>query len=94
MNYLINHYFDYPCILVYFPLKKFPIFFNLNRKDARIISWSGLRGELSLALVLSPQTSSEKEILLVATYITVLFSILVQGLTIGKVAESVKESSE
>lgn len=80
--------------LVYFPLKTFPNFFNLNGKDARIISWGGLRGGLSLALVLSLPTSSEKEILLVATYITVLFSILVQGLTIGKVAESVKESSE
>lgn len=78
--------------MVYFPLKRFPIFFNLNRKDARIISWGGLRGGLSLALVLPLPTSSEKEILLVATYITVLFSILVQGLTIGKVAESVKES--
>lgn len=80
--------------LLYFPLSTFPKFLNLNKKDARIISWGGLRGGLSLALVLSLPTSSEKEILLVATYITVLFSILVQGLTIGKVAQSVKESSE
>ena len=73
--------------LVYLPLSFFPKFFNLNRKDASIISWGGLRGGLSLALVLSLPNSATKEILLVATYCTVLFSILIQGLTIGKVAK-------
>lgn len=73
--------------LVYFPLSVFPTFFNLNKKDARIISWGGLKGGLSLALVLSLPHSATKEILLVATYFTVLFSILFQGLTIGKVAQ-------
>ena len=73
--------------LVYLPLQAFPKFFNLTRKDARVISWGGLRGGLSLALVLSLPDSPSKEILLVATYFTVLFSILVQGLTIGKVAQ-------
>lgn len=73
--------------LVYLPLKAFPKFFNLTRKDARIISWGGLRGGLSLALALSLPESPAKEIVLVATYFTVLFSILVQGLTIGKVAK-------
>lgn len=73
--------------LVFLPLSLIPKFFNLNRKDARIISWGGLRGGLSLALVLSLPYSSTKEILLVATYFTVLFSILIQGLTVGKVAQ-------
>lgn len=73
--------------LVYLPLSIFPDFFNLNKKDARIISWGGLRGGLSLALVLSLPQNSTKEILLVATYFTVLFSILIQGLTVGKVAK-------
>ncbi|SDM30549.1 cation:proton antiporter [Chryseobacterium taihuense] len=73
--------------LVYLPLSIFPKFFNLNRADARIISWGGLRGGLSLALVLSLPHNSSKEILLVATYCTVLFSILIQGLTVGKVAK-------
>ncbi|WKS94949.1 cation:proton antiporter [Riemerella columbina] len=74
--------------LVYAPLKAFPKFLNLDKSDARIISWGGLRGGLSLALVLSLPASDTKDILLVVTYITVLFSILVQGLTIGKVAQS------
>ncbi len=73
--------------LVYLPLQAFPKFFNLTRKDARVISWGGLRGGLSLALALSLPDSPSKDILLVATYFTVLFSILVQGLTIGKVAQ-------
>lgn len=73
--------------LVYLPLSIFPKFFNLNRIDARIISWGGLRGGLSLALVLSLPHNSSKEVLLVATYCTVLFSILIQGLTVGKVAK-------
>ncbi|MFC6268326.1 cation:proton antiporter [Frigoriflavimonas asaccharolytica] len=74
-------------VLVYVPLKAFPKFFNLTRADARIISWGGLRGGLSLALALSLPDSPAKDIILVATYIIVLFSILVQGLTIGKVAK-------
>ncbi|MDO3426714.1 sodium:proton antiporter [Chryseobacterium sp. APV1] len=78
--------------LVYLPLSIFPKFFNLNRSDARIISWGGLRGGLSLALVISLPGSSAKEVLLVATYFTVLFSILIQGLTIGKVAAWSKKS--
>ncbi|MCY0970904.1 cation:proton antiporter [Chryseobacterium wangxinyae] len=73
--------------LVYLPLSIFPKFFNLNKNDARIISWGGLRGGLSLALVLSLPVSPVKDVLLVATYFTVLFSILIQGLTIGKVAQ-------
>ncbi len=73
--------------LVYLPLKMFPKFFNLTKKDALVISWGGLRGGLSLALALSLPDSPTKDILLVATYFTVLFSILVQGLTIGKVAK-------
>lgn len=73
--------------LVYLPLSVFPKFFNLDKVDARIISWGGLRGGLSLALVLSLPHSSTKEILLVATYCTVLFSILIQGLTVGRVAK-------
>ncbi|MCY0979200.1 hypothetical protein PGH12_15030 [Chryseobacterium wangxinyae] len=46
-----------------------------------------MRGGLSLALVLSLPVSPVKDVLLVATYFTVLFSILNQGLTIGKVAQ-------
>ena len=50
--------------------------------------WGGVRGGVSIALVLSIPADKVgiKETLLQITYIVVLFSILVQGLTIGKVA--------
>jgi CPA1 family monovalent cation:H+ antiporter len=50
-----------------------------------ILTWGGLRGALAVALALSlPQEpAAERSLLLAATYITVVFSILVQGLTIS-----------
>ena len=50
--------------------------------------WGGVRGGVSIALVLSIPADKNglKETLLQITYIVVLFSILVQGLTVGKVA--------
>jgi len=51
----------------------------------RILTWSGLRGGISVALALSLPPIEEKPVLLTCTYMVVLFSILVQGLTIKKV---------
>ncbi|GAB3505922.1 cation:proton antiporter [Emticicia fontis] len=61
-------------------------------KEARLIIWGGLRGGLSIALVLSLPDSEAKQILIIATYACVVFSILVQGLTIGKVAAKITQS--
>jgi len=49
----------------------------------KIMTWGGLRGGISVALVLSLPEGSVREIFLTITYIVVVFSILVQGLTIG-----------
>jgi CPA1 family monovalent cation:H+ antiporter len=53
--------------------------------NVTVLTWGGLRGALAVALALSlPQEpSGERNLLLAATYITVVFSILVQGLTIA-----------
>ncbi len=75
-------------IIVYFPHLFFPKLLNLDNKEAKLITWGGLRGGLSLALVLSLPESETKNILLIATYFCVLFSILIQGLTIEKLAKS------
>ena len=58
--------------------------------------WGGVRGGVSIALVLSiPQDQvGFKETLLQITYIVVLFSILVQGLTVGKVAKNALHRDE
>ena len=49
-----------------------------------IMTWGGLRGGISIALALSLTQVMERELFLVITYIIVVFSILVQGLTVGK----------
>lgn len=50
-----------------------------------IMTWGGLRGAISVALVLSLPDHPEKPMLLTVTYVVVIFSIVVQGLTTGKV---------
>lgn len=74
-------------IIVYLPHWLVPKLLNLTNKEAKVISWGGLRGGLSLALVLSLPDTETKNLLLIATYFCVLFSIIIQGLTIEKVAK-------
>jgi CPA1 family monovalent cation:H+ antiporter len=52
-----------------------------------ILTWSGLRGGISVALALSLQGNNYGNVFIPITYIVVLFSIIVQGLTIGKLAK-------
>ena len=52
-----------------------------------ILTWGGLRGGISVALALSLPPSAVSETFVTVTYIIVLFSIIVQGLTIGKFAK-------
>lgn len=74
-------------IIVYLPFFMLPKFTGIKNNEAKLIIWGGLRGGLSLALVLSLPESEAKELLIIATYMCVVFSILVQGLSIGKVAK-------
>ena len=50
-----------------------------------IMTWGGLRGGISVALVLSLPAHEYKPLLLTATYVVVIFSIIVQGLTMERV---------
>jgi CPA1 family monovalent cation:H+ antiporter len=52
----------------------------------RVLSWGGLRGGISVALALSLPAIAPKGLIVAMTYLVVAFSILVQGLTLGKVA--------
>jgi CPA1 family monovalent cation:H+ antiporter len=56
----------------------------------KILTWGGLRGGISVALALSLPNGPEREALLTVTYIIVIFSILVQGLTIERFVASRK----
>ncbi|GGX71385.1 cation:proton antiporter [Saccharospirillum salsuginis] len=51
-----------------------------------VLTWGGLRGGISVALVLSLPTGDERDLLVTVTYAVVLFSLLVQGLTVGRLA--------
>lgn len=53
----------------------------------KVLTWGGLRGGISVALALSLPPSPERELILMMTYVVVVFSILVQGLTIGKLVQ-------
>lgn len=67
---------------------------NLPKGAWKVLTWGGLRGGISVALVLQLPTGSERDILLALTYAVVVFSILVQGLSVGKVARSIHPPNE
>ena len=50
-----------------------------------VLTWGGLRGGISVALVLSLPDNEFKPVILIATYAVVLFSIIIQGMTVKKV---------
>ena len=50
-----------------------------------VLTWGGLRGGISVALVLSLPDNESKPLLLTATFAVVLFSVIIQGLTVKKV---------
>ncbi|MDA2933117.1 sodium:proton antiporter [Acidobacteria bacterium AH-259-D05] len=69
-------------VLILRPFRQF------SPRVVRILTWGGLRGGISVALALSLPTGTERDLLLPVTYAVVVFSVLVQGLTIGKLVRS------
>jgi len=67
-----------------------------SKRSLTTMVWGGIRGGVSIALVMSiPNSVGDiKDVLLEVTYIVVLFSIVVQGLTVGKVAKKVLKDDE
>lgn len=60
-------------------------------KTVRLMVWGGLRGGISVALALSLPAGPERDLLITVTYCVVVFSILVQGLTVGKVVGEARD---
>lgn len=56
-----------------------------------IMTWGGLRGGISIALALGLTQDMERNLFLVITYVVVIFSIIVQGLTVGKLVNKLKK---
>ena len=67
------------------PYIGFKRFRSYDAHAIKILTWGGLRGGISIALALSLTQDMHRELFLVITYIIVIFSILVQGLTVGSV---------
>ncbi|MDG2062085.1 MAG: sodium:proton antiporter [Flavobacteriaceae bacterium] len=74
---------------VFVPIKILSIKKTFEKNTALIITWGGLRGGLSIALALNLPDSigTGKDLILILTYGVVLFTILVQGLTLKKIVK-------
>lgn len=77
-------------ISITIPLTLLKPFYTPKRGTGIILTWGGLRGALSIAMVLSLQLASIKDIFLPCIYFVVIFSIAVQGLTLSKVLKAYK----
>lgn len=69
-------------------------FRTFSRGVVPIMTWGGIKGGISVALALSIPDSEWKPMILTATYVVVVFSIIVQGLTIAPLANKVGREPE
>lgn len=73
-------------LAVFIPVAVLRLKIKFEKSAITILTWGGLRGGLSVAMALSLPKEMHRDELVLITYIIVVFSIVVQGLTIGKVA--------
>ncbi len=66
------------------PLAAMPAFRAQARGAVALLTWGGLRGGISVALALSIPNGPARNVILVITYCIVVFSILIQGTTLGR----------
>ena len=68
------------------PVSALRRFLRFSPHAVKILTWSGLRGGISVALALSLPAGHTRDVLVSVTYVVVVFSIVVQGPTVGPVA--------
>jgi len=96
MEYIIAGLIAIPVVLacrylsLLLPINLFKKKLDFVPKTNLIMTWGGLRGGISIALALGLTEAMERDLFLVITYVVVVFSILVQGLTVGKLVKKVE----
>ena len=81
-------------ISIYIPVKVIPFKNKFSKGTIKVLVWGGLRGGVSIALALSIDEGPHKPVILAVTYFIVVFSIIVQGLSVGKVATKALSQEE
>jgi len=90
-NYILAGVLAIPLLLfarylsLMLPIKIFAKKLEFVPNTNLIMTWGGLRGGISIALALSLTQEMHRDLFLVITYIIVVFSIIIQGLTLGRV---------
>ncbi|MGH7258273.1 MAG: cation:proton antiporter, partial [Nitrospiraceae bacterium] len=75
-------------VSVSLPVQIFCLFQQFTERVTLVLTWGGLRGGISVALALSLPENSYRDLIITITYIVVVFSILVQGLTVERLVRS------
>jgi CPA1 family monovalent cation:H+ antiporter len=92
-NYVIAGIIAIPIVLfcryisLLSPINFFKKKLNFVPNTNLIMTWGGLRGGISIALALSLSSEMHRDLFLVITYIVVVFSVIAQGLTLGKLVK-------
>ena len=73
-------------IAIFVPTKFMSLRYRFSPQTVKVLVWGGIRGGVSIALALSIPQNEYNKIIISITYCVVVFSIVVQGLTIRKVA--------
>ena len=81
-------------ISIFIPSKFMSFKYRFTPQTVKVLVWGGIRGGVSIALALSIPQNQYSEIIISITYCVVVFSIVVQGLTIEKVANPKKIATE
>jgi len=81
-------------VAIFIPTKFMAFKYRFSPQTVKVLVWGGIRGGVSIALALSIPVNEYSQIIISITYCVVVFSIIVQGLTIAKVANPNKIATE